>query len=238
MNIAADGQIERLLRARDRDGWVAVEAGPFAGLRLLTRSLTTGHLAKVLGVYETQLIAPLQQAAARNPVAVLNIGCGDGYYLAACARLMPQARLIGFEADDTTRAEAQAVIAANGLQERTRLEGFCDIDLLRRTLPANALLLVDCEGGEVELLDPAQAPLLAGTAMLVELHESQRPGVSELLRQRFATTHRIEIIDQQSPLPIASRDVAALPETVVRAVVSERRSELMQWGWFEPKQGG
>jgi len=127
------------------------------------------------------------------------------------------------------------VIAANGLQERTRLDGFCDIELLRRTLPANALLLVDCEGGEVELLDPAQVPLLAGTMLLVELHEGLRPGVTELLRQRFAATHRIEIIDQQSPLPIASKDVAALPESIARAVVSERRGELMHWGWFEPR---
>lgn len=229
INISVDGEIARLLAKRDRDGFVTVATGPFAGLKLLTASRTTGHIAKVLGLYERQVAIALQQAARANPTRFINVGSGDGYYLVAMGRLLPQARLIGFDTSDQANAEARKVLDANGMADRAELRGHCDRNALAAVLAEGSLLLVDCEGYEADLLDPEALPELSRATMVVELHDFARPGVTELLRQRFAATHRIDILDQDQPLPTASPDLAALPESIVRTIVSERRSCLMRW---------
>ena len=237
INIAADGEIARLLSKRERNGFVEIEAAPFAGIRLLTSSRTTGHIAKVLGVYERQVAAALQQAALADPTLFVNVGSGDGYYLVAMGRLLPQARLIGFDTSEQANAEARKVLEANGLSGRAELRGHCDTAALSEALDENTLLLVDCEGYEAELLDPETLPMLRRATMVVELHEFARPGVTDLLHRRFAATHRIDILDQDQPLPVASPDLAALPESLVRAIVSERRPTLMCWMVLVPIQG-
>ncbi|MGE3906816.1 MAG: hypothetical protein AB7F36_12755, partial [Reyranellaceae bacterium] len=192
-------------------------------------SRTTGHIAKVLGVYERQVAIALQQAARANPTRFINVGSGDGYYLVAMGRLLPQARLIGFDTSDQANEEARKVLAANGMADRAELPGHCDRNALAAVLAQDSLLLVDCEGYEADLLDPEALPELRRATMVVELHDFARPGVTELLRQRCAATHRIDILDQDQPLPTASPDLAALPESIVRTIVSERRSCLMRW---------
>ncbi len=234
VNIAVDGEIARLLAARERDGFATIEAGPFAGIRLLAESRTTGHIAKLLGVYERQVATALQQAAKTGPTRFINVGSGDGYYLVAMGRLLPQARLIGFDTSDQANAEARKVLAANDLSDRAELRGHCDRNALAAVLAERSLLLVDCEGYEADLLDPEALPELRRASMVVELHDFARPGVTELLRQRFTATHRIDILDQDQPLPVASPDLATLPESLVRAIASERRPTLMRWMVLAP----
>ena len=234
VNIAVDGEIARLLAQRDRDGFVVVEAGPFSGLRLLAKSHTTGHIAKVLGVYERQVVTALQRAAQAGPTRFINVGSGDGYYLVAMGRLLPQTRLIGFDTSDQANDEARKVLAANGMADRAELRGHCDCNALAAVLAERSLLLVDCEGYEAELLDPEALPELRRAAMVFELHEFARPGVTDLLQRRFASSHRIVMLDQDQPLPMASPDLAALPESLVRAIASERRPTLMRWMVMTP----
>ena len=110
--------------------------------------------------------------------------------------------------------------------------------LLRgQSIPDSDLPIREMKVYEAELLDPETLPMLRRATMVVELHEFARPGVTDLLHRRFAATHRIDILDQDQPLPVASPDLAALPESLVRAIVSERRPTLMCWMVLVPIQG-
>ena len=69
------------------------------------------------------------------------------------------------------------------------------------------LVLCDIEGAERELLDPAQAPALAGMDIIVESHECLIQGITQTLIDRFKPTHRITLVQDdgqrqlQNPRP-------------------------------------
>jgi hypothetical protein len=63
-------------------------------------------------------------------------------------------------------------------------------------LPSDqTLLVIDCEGAEVDILRPDLVPALASACMLVELHDCMRPGVSRTMLDRFAGSHRMQFLD-------------------------------------------
>jgi len=84
------------------------------------------------------------------------------------------------------------------------------------------LIICDIEGAEVEVLNPAAVPGLKNAEMLVEMHDIIRKGCSAALRERFESSHRIEVI------PTRKRNVNDFPSSV--AVESQQRLEAMDEG--------
>jgi hypothetical protein len=95
-------------------------------------------------------------------------------------------------------------------------------------------LLADCEGYERTLLDPAAAPNLRGWSILVELHEFLDPGITQLLRERFESTHSIELIEGVSRDGSDIPELAALPNAVREKLLGENRPGPMRWMALEP----
>jgi hypothetical protein len=58
---------------------------------------------------------------------------------------------------------------------------------------AHCLLILDCEGYESVLCDPAAIPSLAGCDLIVELHDAA-PDIEHPLVKKFAATHAVEIL--------------------------------------------
>jgi hypothetical protein len=94
--------------------------------------------------------------------------------------------------------------------------------------------VVDCEGCEAEVLDPALAPPLRRATLIVELHDFLVPTSSMRVIDRFSATHSIE-------------RVAAVPRHVDEAegldflgwkqreiAVSEFRFRPMEWAVLTP----
>ena len=53
-------------------------------------------------------------------------------------------------------------------------------------------VLIDVEGAEIALLDPAKVPPLRDATILVETHDLLVPGCRDTIARRFAATHVIE----------------------------------------------
>lgn len=217
-----------------------VAVGPFRGMRVLSAH---GWPPYVLGTQELELHGTIERLIAEPFDLVVNVGVSDGYYAVGLALRMPGAVVVGFETVDELRLKAKATADANGIGERLTLLGTCTPPSLCESLSGarRPLVVIDVEGSEAELLDPAAVPALTGATILVETHDLYRPGVSALLRERFAPTHRVASHHSRV------RTLADLPPTLLpwarhaaprsaRTLMSEFRGGPQEWLVFTPDE--
>jgi hypothetical protein len=169
-----------------------VVSGPFAGMTLPREACDLP--SKLLGCYEAELHAAIVKAVGRDPAVVINIGCGQGYYAVGLAIMLPAARVFAFDAELMSQNICQSTAVANQVSPRVIVGGKCEIPSLRELLtkPTRCLLVVDCEGAELELLDPEYAPELLHCDMIIECHDFVNPLITATLRERFSASHEVE----------------------------------------------
>jgi predicted O-methyltransferase YrrM len=175
-----------------------VASGPFSGM-ILPRETSWGEggdlCPKLLGSYESELHPAIAKAIARAPVAVVNVGCAEGYYAVGLARALPRAQVIAFDVDQKARSLCRQAAAVNSVASRLRIEDTCNVENLRSAIGRQGLTLVvmDCEGAEFHLLNPAIVPELRDCDIIVECHDFNETGTSSL-RHCLAPTHVVENI--------------------------------------------
>jgi hypothetical protein len=216
-----------------------VHAGPFRGLKYIDRAHCSALLPKILGLYEIELHREIEEACGLVIDRIVDIGSAEGYYAAGFAMRRPDVPVIAFELDPIARQMAAELYALNGLEGRVVVKGRCGPDdLANLTRDGISLVLCDCEGDEVELLDPGRVAGLARSFLMVETHEFVVPGVTDLLRRRFARTHDIETIWQRerrrADFPISDWYIRRMQELDLKGVMSEDRPIQMQWLWMRP----
>ena len=178
---------------------------------------------------------------------IVNIGAADGYYAVGLALFLPQAKILAFESEPRGQTAISRIAEQNGVTEHITVYGCCQLQNLKNSLKslAKVLLICDVEGFEDVLLDPENIPELCEAMVLVELHDQKNPGVSNRIRQRFQSTHNIEVIFQQkrteADFPISNKYVQSLNPKHISAAVDEGRPitdafEPMTWFWMLPKQ--
>jgi hypothetical protein len=170
-------------------------AGPFRGMRIELSPLSSRHLlGYILGSQELELREVIDDIIAHGYRTILNVGAADGYYAVGLAARLPQARVEAFEALPELHPLIARTAAANGVSGRISVAGTCTPALLRGSLAAAegpTLILMDIEGGEIELLDPGAIPELAAADILVETHDAFVADVTTTLIGRFQETHDI-----------------------------------------------
>lgn len=191
---------------------------------------------KLLGTYEKELCSVIEQAIARRPQLVVDIGAAEGYYAVGLATRLPTARLVCFETQANYHYLLRELGSLNNITERLSILGSCTSRLLNETLEReqSTLVICDIEGTEDVLLDPATAPALRHADILVELHDLGTPGVSRRLCERFKPTHTITKITSR---PRRSEDWPLDPQVSWKKqnlYLSEHRPGLMDWFWMTP----
>ena len=203
-----------------RDG-ARVQHGPFAGMSYGVGSTEGARAARLLGAYEASLAPVIEEIIARAYPLVVDIGSAEGYYAVGLARRMPRARVLARDASEAAQAACRRLAAENGVAERVEVGGLFGHEDFE-ALEGPRVVVCDIEGAERELLDPARAPSLARTDILVECHDGMVPGVTNLLASRFAASHAITRIGR-----------ALAPETLPAWL--ERFSDLDRllalWEW-------
>jgi hypothetical protein len=130
------------------------------------------------------------------------------------------------------------MIARNGVRERVQVGGTITPPELERRLAKSTspAVVCDVEGYEMELMDPTTVPSLARATMLLELHESLVPGVTEEMRRRFSGTHRIdEFHDRPRTLADLPSGVSLAKEDALWAIDEARfRCTRQSWFYLEP----
>lgn len=226
-------------------GYRAV-GGPFRGMRVELSPLSSRHLlGYILGSQELELHDAISQIIARGYRTILNIGAADGYYAVGLAVRSPQARIEAFEALPEFHPLIAQTAATNGVAGRISVSGTCTAALLGARLEAAeapTLILMDIEGGEVELLDPLAIPQLARADILVETHDAFVANATETLISRFSATHEITCyaarprVLSDFPADFLPRLKRWFPRLAVE-LMNERRTGLQRWLLLTAKPG-
>jgi hypothetical protein len=179
-----------------------VQAGPFKGMQYVDKAIGSSYLHKLIGSYEAILHPYIKSIQGRGYDTILDVGSAEGYYLVGLGQLFPQADLIGFEIEQEGRDLSKEMYEKNHLSNKLLLKGEATVDAIAPLITRKTLLICDCEGGEMDILDPVARPeLLAIESAIIELHDFIRPGIKEALTARFEATHTIAIIPFSMPNP-------------------------------------
>lgn len=179
-----------------RSGGTTVASGPFVGMTYSDSATEGALIARLLGVYESELHAHFEAFIAEGLDCVIDVGCAEGYYAVGLARRMPDATVYAFDILDAARTACARMAVENGVRDRVLIGGEFQPEDFQRFAGRRALVLVDAEGAEVDILDPARGPALAGMNIIVETHDLYRPGALATLMDRFLPTHHIQRVDQ------------------------------------------
>jgi hypothetical protein len=231
------GYLESLTRRRTLG---RVRTGPFEGMRYGPVSVGSAYIPKLLGIYERELSPLIEQACAKRPCLIVDIGAAEGYYAVGLAMRNPSSRVVAFETEIAGREALHNTAALNGVTIDIR--GKCEAADVEGTLSAStsSLVVCDVEGYEQNLLDPETVPSLSNAAILVEMHDFIVPGLTDLLRSRFEPSHDIRQVLQQprsrSEFPWGTVFTSLLPASYLDWAVSEWRPVRMSWLWMQPRQ--
>lgn len=230
---------KRVQRRRDERALAAhagliVQSGPFAGMSLQGARSPIG--GKLLGTHEMELAPVLERLCHSDLQHVVNVGAADGFYAVGMLRRLTTARATAFEMVTSYHSAIDELARSNGVRDRLAVRGACDVEALASAIAANerTLVIIDVEGAERDLLDPARVPRLRDAWILVELHDFVDPQISTIVRQRFHDTHRVT---GYRAAPRTIHDVPAVDGMSARALLrlaDEGRPALMEWYWMEP----
>jgi len=210
-----------------------VQAGPFAGLRFTGQTSEGCAAPRLLGCYEHELHPHIERLIGQPFDAVLNIGCADGYYAVGLARRMPAVPVFAHDVEPQAQTGCRDVAALNGVAERVQVGGLFQGADFAAYAGRNTWLVMDIEGAERELLDPAAYPTLRDMTVLVECHDCFTPGISDEIARRFAS-HRITRVDHAlaaTALPVCLQNLGHFDQLLA---VWEFRVGPTPWLVLEP----
>jgi threonine dehydrogenase-like Zn-dependent dehydrogenase len=218
------------------DGKIA--AGPFAGMEFVSKG-SWGSLSPLLaGCYEAELFPAIESFIIEQPKRVVVVGAAEGYYAVGFARRLPSSQVVAFDIDANAQSVCVDLAKRNNVAERLTVRGECGWEELEKLAGPGCLAIIDCEGCELPLLDPAKVPSLSSTMMLVELHDFVDPSIRSKLERRFASSHTIEIIRSGERDPEGVAAVASLSFTDKKLAVDEMRPTRphpMEWAVLKPR---
>ena len=222
----------RATRRYVRERGLVVRRGPFSGMRYPADAI--GNVSclttKLMGCYEHELSPKLAEAAGFE--LFVDIGSSDGYYCVGFKRLSPETRVIGYEVDASHRRMAARLAKINGVNIEVR--GAADHHALSALPHGRLLLMVDVEGYEYQLLDPALVPRLVEATMIVEAHPAIYPDVVDALFARFSTSHDVRLVQGRPKAVGDFPELADWEDASARYAISEGRPTDPVWLVMRP----
>lgn len=235
-------QYERTLRVRSgrtalaetvaRDNGSTVTAGPFRGLSYegIDLAVVDAAAAKLTGTYERDLASYF--CAASRIETFIDVGAADGYYAVGFAVANPNSAVYAFDLSGEARRLCSSLAHRNGVADRVHIANRFDKRAAAQLPTADALVLIDIEGGEAALLIQPVIDALREAHIVIEMHEHLAPGVSETLPRRLERTHQVRrVYETERTIPPELSDWSS--EDAMRAI-DEMRHPGMHWLICEP----
>ena len=212
-----------------------ITGGPFAGMEYVSAATEGPLVARLLGTYESELHPHFAAIAAKGIDCVVDVGCAEGYYAVGLARLMPHVTVHAYDIEEKARLTCADMAARNGVADRVIVGGELKPDGFEAFAGKKVLVIVDTEGAEVDILQPALSPALAGMHIVVETHDLYRPGAMATMIERFTPTHEIVRVDQGPKTFDMPAWLRPLPHLDQLLAVWEWRVKPTPWLVMTPK---
>jgi hypothetical protein len=173
-----------------REGAI-VYGGLFRGMRYVEQSSQGTLLPRLLGVYEAELHPYIEAFLKEGRDVIVDVGCAEGYYAVGLARAAPGVVVHAHDIDENARLLCGELAQRNGVADRVIIGGEFKPEDFQAFAGRRALVMVDVEGAEMDILVPARAPVLAEMSIIVETHDLFRAGSEAAMIARFSETHEI-----------------------------------------------
>ena len=212
--------------------------GPFAGMEYVSEAAEGALIPRLLGTYESELHPYLRAFAAGGLDGVIDVGCAEGYYAVGLARMMPDVIVHAHDINPRAREACAGLAAKNGVSDRVVVGGEFAPDGFEAFAGRRMLVMIDTEGAEIDILQPALSPALAGMSLIVETHDIFRPGALATMTERFTPTHDIVRVDLRPKVfdpPPWLQDLSHLDQLLA---VWEWRGGPTPWLVMTPKLQG
>lgn len=170
-----------------------VFAGPFRGMQLTKDALRWNFTPALLGTYEWEAHGVVEEIIAKRYKNILNIGCGYGYYAVGLALRMPEAKIHAYESDAALREQCRMMAELNEVSDRITIAEAFEGTEYERFSRDETCVVMDVEGAEKDLLNPARYPALTRMDVLVQLYDFLAPNISTALPLLFASTHNVRV---------------------------------------------
>lgn len=153
-----------------------VICGPFMGLTI-PRNTTWKytHVAQmILGVYESQVLNVLQDSRFLEREIFIDIGAADGYYPIGLCYSKRMKKAFAYEIDPKSREAISASAIVNGVESSIVIRSEAtaqELSKLTDEVDMNeAVILVDIEGGEFDLLSSEMMLNFKNAVFIIEIH--------------------------------------------------------------------
>jgi len=216
----------------------SVADGPFRG-QLVHNKAEHLRLPQILGTYEQELHPFLVDFQNNDYDYIVNIGSGDGYYAVGLACMFSGAHILAVDIDAQARHHCMQRARLNAVEDRIEVSDSAAITLPnggRLHATDRVLYVIDCEGCEKDLLTGLPPDAFANADLIVECHDFRIPGITDALRDHFASTHTCTRVEQGARNPHTIAPLATYDETVRWLAVCEHRPRRMHWLIF--RRGG
>lgn len=214
---------------------VKVYAGLFEGMEYVDKAAEGCLVPRLLGCYESELHDDFRHFAQSGIDTIIDIGCAEGYYAVGLARMMPEVTVHAFDIEEKARAACVELATRNGVQDRVIVKGEFAGEMFEQFVDGNALVIIDAEGFEDDLMKPELYPALKHLNIIMETHPGFKPGVVQRMLERFSPSHEIAIREQgpkTMPLPDWLRALAHLDQLIA---VWEYRAHPTPWLVMKPR---
>lgn len=218
----------------------SIHNGPFAGMKYVPAFNGEYFTQKLIGFYEHELNEIIESICLTPYRLVIDIGAAEGYYACGLAFRKEDCRVICFEADRRKHSVIRQIARLNHVESQLTVQGFCDRESLSNVIKEESgriLLFLDCEGGELSLLDPIKLDKLLECDILVETHDFLIPGITETLTSRFSNSHHVFKITKRpfsSDLQEFAKNLGVSSHDLLLAA-DEMRPEANAWLWLQKR---
>ncbi len=217
-----------------------VAYGVFKGLRLSAKSHWSGSDAGVmlLGLYEQEILNAVASVAQPHKIFV-NLGAADGYYGIGVIVAGLFSHAYCYESNEASRNLIHETAYINHVSDKITIRGTAEKGFYHQ-IPfeqsKNMTVLIDIEGGELDILDRDLFKDLPSSDIIVELHP-WAPNFESKMRDIIISSQEThELIE----ITTGNRDLSSIAEvqgfhdSYRWLLCSEGRPMQMSWLHFKP----
>ena len=220
-----------------------VQGGPYKGMRYFGPSgvpiVDQRPTTKLIGSFEEEIHPWIESLIARGFRQVIHIGGGEGYHAVGLMLRMPESNSVVFDTLIPARKACKALARQNGVHDRIQLRGFCGTEGMQDLDMTDTLVMSDCGGAELNILDLKAYPGLKTATILVETHDAFDDRITPRIRSRFSSTHKIEFRSATGRDPARYPFLMEFPPSSAQLAVDEKRErtrdgQAQKWALLTP----
>ena len=197
-------------------------------------------ITHILGVYEEHILNQLIKFSKIDDTVFINIGAADGYFAIGAAYSGLFKKVYAFEIQEEGRKILNENAKVNNCDKNILIKSEANFDTLKDLIDIHksAVVLIDIEGGEFNLLNDETLKLLRDCNIIIELHPAQVNKGYEKQKNLINYSKNffdVSIIKRESYNPNLFQELDQFTDEERLISFSEGRDNNMSWLILESK---